>query len=157
AEIFDPASRSWAATANTATAHAGGTATVLPDGRVLLAGGMKNFIEVEPAAAVEIYDPATATWSQAASLLVGRLHHTATLLNNGRVLIAGGQTISGAATGLAEIYDPSTNTWTAAGSMASGRMWHTATPLPSGDVLIVGGLPTETSASWATAEIYSPS
>jgi N-acetylneuraminic acid mutarotase len=147
AEIFDPASGTWAATANNATGRIGGTATVLPDGRVLVAGGD----------VVEIYDPATGTWSAAASLHVGRSYHTATLLNNGQVLVAGGVVTSGTQTASTEVYDSSTNTWTAAGTMTIPRMNHTATLLPDGNVLVVGGNPASGYSALATAEIYSPS
>jgi hypothetical protein len=153
AEIFDPASGTWAATANTANAYVGDTATVLPDGRVLLAGGGST------STTVEIFNPATATWSAAASLHFGRSDYTATLLNNGQVLVAGGSGPGGSgpygALASAEIYDPSTNAWTVVGTMAFARTSHTATLLRDGDVLVAGG--SDGNGPLATAEIYSPS
>ena len=81
-----------------ATARAFHTATLLPDGEVLVAGGG----EPGPASA-ELYDPGTGTWTATASMSTGRAYHTATLLPDGRVLVAGGM---GAGRGSAELYDP---------------------------------------------------
>jgi hypothetical protein len=98
----------------------------LPNGMVLVAGG--EF--VPPLSSAELYDPASETWTETGSLTTLRSGHTATLLPNGKVLVAGGRSLSSS-----ELYDPATGTWTATGSLANERYGHTATLLPNGNVL----------------------
>jgi hypothetical protein len=102
----------------------------------------------------------SGSWSNAASLITGREEHTATILRNGNVLIAGGTDGRGKALASAEVYNPRTNRWTSAGSMATARLDHTATLLPSGNVLVAGGLdaylPYVASSTLASAEVYDP-
>lgn len=86
------------------------------------------------------------TWTGASSMAAAREQHTATLLNNGTILVAGGQS-AGTLLSSAELYTPSTNTWSAAASMNIARSGHTATLLSSGKVLVVGG---------PTADVYNP-
>src|SRR5581483_7271129 len=89
--------------------------------------------------------------SSTASMTTARQGHTATILHNGLVLIAGGQGSSGA-TNTAELYNPNTGTFATTGSMAVARVNGAAVLLSSGEVLIVGG-----NASSTEAEIYNPS
>ena len=89
--------------------HRAHTATLLRDGRVLVASGFNSSGEVPVA---ELYDPAAGTWSLAAPPLVPRHYATATQLPDGRVLLAGGFSSAGV-TNHAELYDPAANTWTA--------------------------------------------
>jgi len=97
-------------------------------------------------------------WSRAASLATGREEHTATLLPNGKLLVAGGTDGRGKVLASAELYDPGRNRWTSAGSMAATRIDHTATLLPSGKVLVAGGLVMPYPApSLASAELYARS
>ena len=108
------------------------------DGRVLVTGG--GF----PAAAfTEIYDPATEQWAIAEDLQVARRGHTATLLANGRVLIAGGLVCCTdnreAFSAAAEIYDPTTGRFQLTDSLRQGRGFHRATLLADGRVLLSGG------------------
>jgi trimeric autotransporter adhesin len=100
---------------------------------------------------------APGLWSKAASLITGREEHTATLLRNGNVLIAGGTDGRNKALASAEIYDLAANRWRSAASMTTARLDHTATLLPSGKVLVVGGLLGPVPfGSLATSELYDP-
>ena len=111
------------------------TATLLPNGKVLVVGGRGTSGALNGA---ELYDPISGTWSATGSLNTDRYLHTATLLPNGKVLVAGGQDNSGPLTS-AELYDPASATWTATGNLAAARFYHTATLLPNGKVLVTGG------------------
>ena len=144
AEIYDPAKNSWRKTANMSVARAGHTATLLPNGKVLVVGGTGTDSEVNHGilTSAELFDPTTNTWSNAGELNVPRSGHTVTLLNNGFVLIAGGQNLDedGLTVNLksAELYSSDTG-FASIADMASAHMQHTATLLRDGSVLIVGG------------------
>ena len=122
-------------TGSLATARLNHTATLLPNGKVLVAGGLRG----GTLASAELYDPANGTWAATGSLATARYCHTATLLPNGKVLVAGGRDSSLNTLASAELYDPTSGTWTTTGSLATARYSHTATLLPSGKVLVVGG------------------
>lgn len=140
----------WKATGNLQTNREAYTATLLPNGKVLVAGGNSFGMFLS---SMELYDPSTQTYSATGTMTVPRAAHTATLLSNGTVLLAGGLSTSGP-TASAEIYDPQTGMSTATGSMNSARFSHTATAIGTmtGKVLIAGG--DGGSSSLSTAEIY---
>src|SRR5688572_2675087 len=131
------------------------TATLLPDGRVLIAGGFREEGTSEIAiSSAEIFDPETNTFTPTGDLNAPRNGHTATLLPNGQVLIAGGWDQSGR-TSTAELYDPQTGTFEYTGSMMVPRQGLTATLLKNGQVLIAGG-DSARNTPQPTAELYDP-
>ena len=153
AELYDPASGTWAANASMGTARSTHTATLLAAGRVLVAGGRNAGGATGLLASAELYDPDIQTWISTGSLAIPRNSHTATLLPNGKVLVAGG--FGGSAPlASAELYDPASGTWVATGSLGIARNSHTATLLPNGKVLVVGG--SSTGVVLASAELYDP-
>lgn len=140
AELYDPASHTFSATGDMTTPRYGHTATLLPDGRVLITGGASsiNFdISSYPSqASAELYDPSSGTFTAAGSMTVARISHSATLLNNGEVLIVGGVDAQGQTT---ELYDPVKGAFSATGSMRANGGGHIATLLSNGKVLVEGG------------------
>jgi hypothetical protein len=112
------------------------TATLLPDGKVLVVGGEGPG---GAQASTELYDPGTGAWTSTGSMNVARSQHTATLLPDGKVLVAGGVGQAGDLAS-AELYDPGTGTWTLTKTLNVERALHTATLLPSGRVLVAGGI-----------------
>jgi N-acetylneuraminic acid mutarotase len=156
AELYDPSSGSWTATGNMATARVYHTATLLRNGKVLVAGGSVTNDQQLEAASAELYDPTTRSWTATGSMNGSRGGHTATLLPDGKVLVAGGYHI-GESLASAELYDPASGSWTATGNMAGTRAaetqaTQTATLLPDGKVLVVGS----TTDSGFAAELYDP-
>jgi WD40 repeat protein len=132
-------------------ARSGHTSTLLPDGQVLIAGGMNgngNYFD-----SAEIYDPSTTRFVQAKSMSARRVGHTATLLPNGKVLIAGG--FNGDYLQTADIYDPDTGRFSPAGRLTLPRSGHLAVQLKDGRVLLVGGVGAGYSFL-ASCEVYDP-
>lgn len=133
------------------------TASLLQDGRVLVAGGNGGGGTVFYGDA-DIYEPTLGTWTPATPMLSPRTGHTATVLPDGRVLVVGGDISRSSATSTAELYNPATNTWTATSSMARARRFHTATLLPTGEVLVLGGSHSDPGGTLYpdTAETFNP-
>ncbi len=153
-EIYDPASGAWNFGASLSNGRSSHTATLLSNGLVLVAGGEPVDNGGPPPTAAELYNPFANTWSSASSINTARYFHTATLLPNGKVLIAGGIGASGLPLQSAELYDPATNSWTVAGMMTTSRALHTATLLPNGKVLLAGGFGGSSIVALNSTELY---
>lgn len=201
AEIFHPSTATYTATPqNPVHNRHHHTATLLNDGTVLIVGGVRlllhqwtsdtiNYLDgssdinydlaTDTMSSAEIYNPTTGTFTQVGGLAQARYLHTATLLDDGRVLIAGGSTVAapGALTtywygqGLqttasVEIYDPITQTFSPGIPLQTSRQSHTASKLANGNVVFAGGMyndPAVTTGLYrrdgtvlATTEVYDP-
>ena len=135
------------------------SATLLRDGRVLIAGGITCCNETGEffTEAAEIYDPATDAFVTTGSLGTARGLHAAALLPDGRVLIAGGFGNAAATPVLStEIFDPATGRFTSAGDLEAARFSFSAIPLTDGRVLVVGGKDPFTGLTVAQAQIFDP-
>jgi len=148
AVLFDPAKNTWTKLPPLPYAESGATATLLDDGRILLAGGAGANSILRDAA---IFDPASRRWALTSPMRTARIGATAVLLKSGQVLVAGGIAGSGQLLSDAELYDPKKGTWRSTGSMTSARRSPGALALSDGRVLVVGGL------GVASAEFYDPS
>ena len=135
----------WTATGSMNGPRLDQTATLLLDGKVLVAGGVDGDVVL---ASAELYDPLSRRWTVTGSMATPRSGHTATLLADGRVLVAGG---AGTA---AELYDPVSGLWWVTGNMTAAREQHTATLLQDGRVLVAGG--EYNGGPVASAELYDP-
>jgi N-acetylneuraminic acid mutarotase len=153
AELYDPVSGTWTSTGSLATARGGQTETLLSNGKVLVAGGENSSGPGGSGvilASTELYDPASGTWTATGSLATARTGQTASLLPNGKVLVAGGVDFSHVFAS-AELYDPASGTWTATGSLAAARYYDTASLLSDGNVLVAGG---HGAGTLSSAELY---
>jgi hypothetical protein len=156
AELYDPATGTFSVSgpAPMATPRSYHTATVLPDGKVLVAGGLSGGAAASVVDAAEVYDPATRTFLACGSMGQARYRHTATLLPGGKVLVTGGYGLGGAALDSAELYDPALGTFAPTGAMLAARYGQTATLLAAdGLVLVAGGFGAGVLDS---AELYDP-
>ena len=135
AELYNPATGTFSPTGSMTTAREGQTATLLPDGEVLIAGGFNGAGTY--LASAELYNPATGTFTATGGMTTARYGQTATLLQNGEVLVAAGENSTGFLAS-AELYNPATGKWTATGI---GRPFSEpqAVLLANGDVFVVGG------------------
>jgi hypothetical protein len=154
-ELYDVGNNKWLATGKLGLGRGMHAATLLPDGRVLVTGGVTHIDPkvATPLRTAEIYDLKTQAWEPVPDMHIPRYQHTATLMQDGRVLVVGGQPVPPPppkdkpapadpldfTIGTTEIYDPAKNTWTLAGNMAQPRRKHTATLLPTCHVLVTGG------------------
>ncbi|WP_233856271.1 kelch repeat-containing protein [Paraburkholderia sp. HD33-4] len=149
--VDEPVTGAWTAASSMNQARFRHTATLLPNGQVLVAGGVRK----QATASAELYDPVANTWTSTGALRQARQSHSATLLADGRVLVAGGfKTGVGSEQSSAELYDPTSASWSSTGSMSDARDLHTATLLPNGLVLVAGG--EGKGGALSSAELYNP-
>ena len=147
AEIFDPATQQFSSTGNMTAARVFHSAVRLADGKVLILGGQGT--GGVSLASAEVYDPATGAFRAVGAMAVARngISSTATLLNDGSVLVFGA--------GLAELYDPGAQAFVATGAPVAARQTHAAALLADGRVLLTGG--TIDGPDGATSsEVYDP-
>ncbi|TMD91955.1 MAG: hypothetical protein E6I76_18305 [Chloroflexi bacterium] len=142
--------QTWTATQSMSSGRDHATATLLEDGRVLVAGGVSNGTVLPTA---ELYDPGSGRWRPTGVMASARYAATATRLRDGRVLIAGGIRY-GVHLASAELYDPASGSWTPTGGMMSARALHTATLLGDGQVLVAGGF--DGHQELASTELFDP-
>jgi N-acetylneuraminic acid mutarotase len=154
------ASGTWASTGAMISARDGHTATLLANGKVLVAGGTNNGVALTSA---ELYNRTTGTWASTGSMHVGRTLARAVLFSNGKVLVVGGcvNDCLSATTKSAELYNPNSGTFAATGSMVQSRAEFAITLLANGQVLVAGGCTAYDANGCASttnkAEIYNPS
>ncbi len=170
AELYDPRAETWTLTGSMGTGRWSHTSTLLRDGKVLVVGGFGEYVPNANAQPVldsaELYDPATGTWTPTSPLNVRRALHSAILLDDGRVLVAGGRTCNAPPptacnflhrTSTAEIYDPASGAWALTGSMTAERHTTTAIRLGDGKALVPAGFSNESPAGPSrTADVYDP-
>ena len=162
AEIYDPATGTWEKTGSMNVARKGGhTATLLSNGKVLVTGGTTNNSPACAVSSAELYDPVTEKWTMTKSMNEMRYGHTATLLTNVLVLVAGGENPSANYIFSAELYDPSHGKWTTTGSMPyESRYNYTGALLTNGQVLLTAtgaNYAWELTNAWAVSKLlYDP-
>ena len=165
AEIYDPTTGVWTLTGSMHDPRmwafddmsAANFMTLLPDGRVLAAGGLNRCntsgCDIAFLTSAELFDPATGTWTATGSLAAGRWRHQMTLLPDGHVLVAGGRQ-GGAILGSAEIYNPATGVFNPAGALVTARQDFTAPLLTNGSVLLAAGQ--GVAGILKSAELFTP-
>ena len=169
-EIYDPATGKWTTVAPMNVARLGNTLTLLSNGNVLATGGTAADTAsgsgggqtIRPDSTAEIYNVSANTWTMTSGpMSTPRFEHSATLLDDGRVLIAGGQgpPIAGNTAALAstEIYDPAVDSFRKSNDMTDARFNHSAVKLPDRTVMVIGGSGgTNGDTSLATSELFDP-
>lgn len=159
AELFDPKTNSFSTTGFMSVARRNHTATLLKKGLVLITGGYNGQAGVTVGSgnvnAPELYDPVTGVFDSTGDMSSARRYPTATLMQNGKVLVAGGYDDNSMATSSAEAYEPKMGSFELTGPMLLPRGRHTATLLTNGMVMVAGGYDSSGKAM-ASAELYDP-
>lgn len=170
AEIYDPVANVWKPTGSMADGRVNHTATPLSNGNVIVVGGYGNdhVISFLPSStgrttantSVEVFDHVSARWVSSSPLSEGRADHTATLLGDNSILVAGGTGGSFDGISTAERYDPGADKWTTTPLLNDARGGHGAALLPDGKVLVAGSGPVTvgeaTPGPVSSAEVYDP-
>ncbi len=140
AELYDPSTGMFTATGSLSTSRAGHSATLLANGKVLVAGGSNSNdgFTFSTLSSAELYDPVAGTFAATGPLNTPR-SAPASLLTNGKVLIAGGSNLTSGPLSSAELYDPTAGTFSLTGSLTTARSGHSMTLLQNGKVLVAGG------------------
>ncbi len=142
--VYDPVNNSWSRVADSLYAHGNTAAVGVMDDKIYVAGGESDLTMLE------VYDPATNTWSARASMSVGR-HHCAGGVIDGKFYVAGGRGTGGASTAL-EVYNPQTNSWSRLANMPTGRSG-IAAGVVNGELYVFGG---EVGGVHPEVEAYNP-
>jgi hypothetical protein len=153
--IYDPSTNTWAPTASLDGSRNAGTATVLQDGDVLVAGGLSGN-GGNPFSTAELYNPTTGAWTATGSLPAPRYDQSAVLLPNGTVLLAGGCSET-CGNGIAnDTYLYSQGFWVNTADLPSSTIGQSADLLPDGDVLLAGGDQNNSADASPSADLYIP-
>ena len=152
-ELYDPKRGLWRYTGSMFVDRVNPSATLLSNGKVLIVGGYQGDSACCALSSAEVYDPKKGTFYQTGSMRVARRNHTATLLNDGRVLVAGGY--NGNYVDSPEVYHPETGTFSPVESMGTPRRYPSANRLLDGRVLIIGGASDETTVL-ASTNLFIP-
>ncbi len=169
AEIFDPATGTWALTAAPGVPRMRHSTTLLHDGRVLVVGGYKGGGGGYPSlyhhfngtgnvslAECQLFGPTSGSWSPASPLETGRFWQGCVGLPDGKVLIIGGLNVSQGSLASCELYDPETESWNPAAALNTARARFTTTLLQNGSVLVTGGHSGLKKSPFSSCEIYVP-
>jgi hypothetical protein len=156
ATVYDPVANTWTAAGSMSLPRAGHSATLLNDGSVLVAGGCADAACMTVLSSAEIWSESDggSQFAAAPSMAAARHHHTATLLGNGEVLMAGGANPTGASIPTGEVYLPLAHQWIGTSAMYMARAFHVGVKLSDGRVLVTGGCNPATCIPFA--EIFSP-
>jgi len=154
AELYNPRTGAWTPTGSLHDARALQSATLLPDGQVLVVGGCGDPGCATILGSAELYNPVSGAWTTTGSLHDPRARHRAALLPNGQVLVVGGAGSQQGPLASAELYNPLTGAWRTTGSLQTARCCAGLTLLHTGQVLAIGGFD-QTGVS-TSAELYNP-
>jgi len=156
-ELYTPATGTFTLTGSMTTPRYAHTATLLNNGEVLVTGGLDELVNTTARLiSAELYDPTIGRFTATSNMNVSRYSHTATLLTDGKVLIAGGANLNGSVS-IAELYDPVSASFSYTSAFTQGsRYAQSASLLVNGDVLIAGGAGAFCTGSCSTTDLYSP-
>jgi Galactose oxidase, central domain len=166
AEFFDPSSGQFIATGIASSSRASAAAAAFSPTQLLLAGGFSGSAVIadysldlngKELGSAEVFDESSGAFSRTGSMAAARMGFTATTLNSGKILVAGGLDNHGNVLDTAELYDPVAQKFTpVANAMSDRRIAHTATLLASGKVLVTGGATNLSGDTTNSADIYDP-